>query len=71
MWAMSEAAPADWARVMAVATAMTGDQERAQYLLRNEPLRAFDGRTAEELVRAGRAEDVISYLQSLAAGAAG
>lgn len=50
---------------------MTGDEARAQHLLRNEKLRAFEGRTAEELIQAGRAGDVISYLQSLAAGAAG
>lgn len=63
--------PAEWARVLAVATAMTGDEARAQHLLRNEKLRAFEGLTAEELVRAGRADDVIGYLHSLAAGSAG
>lgn len=68
---MSETMPADWMRVLAVATAMTGDEDRARHLLRNEPLPAFDGQTAEELVRAGRAQDVIDYLQSLAAGSAG
>lgn len=75
MCGMSEITPVDmpddWTRVVAVATAMTGDEARALHLLRNEPLRAFEGRTAEELLRAGRADDVIGYLQSLAGGAAG
>lgn len=75
MCAMSEPTPADmpddWTRVVAVATAMTKDEARAQHLLRNEKLRAFEGLTAEELVRAGRADDVIGYLQSLAGGSAG
>lgn len=68
---MPETTSADWTRLLAMATAMTGDEDRARHLLRSEPLRAFDGQTAEALVRAGRAQDVIDYLQSLAAGSAG
>lgn len=68
---MKDVAATDWDRVLDVATVMTGDVERAAHLLRQEPLRAFDGQTAQALIQAGRAEDVISYLQSLAAGAAG
>lgn len=58
-------------RVLAVASDMTGDMERAVFLLRNEPLRVFDYKTAEALVQEGRADDVIAYLRSLAGGAAG
>ena len=61
----------DMVRVLAVASDMTGDVERAVFLLRNEPLRVFDYRTAEQLVQDGRADDVVAYLRSLAAGAAG
>ena len=61
----------DMVRVLAVATEMTGDAERAAFLLRNEPLRPFGYRTADALVQEGRVEDVVAYLESLAGGAAG
>ena len=61
----------DLVRVLAVSTEMTGDVERAAFLLRNEPLRAFGYKTADALVHEGRAEAVIAYLESLAGGAAG
>lgn len=61
----------DLVRVLAVSTEMTGDVEKAAFLLRNEPLRAFGYKTADALVHEGRAEAVIAYLESLAGGAAG
>lgn len=38
---------------------------------RNEPLQAFAYKTAEQLVSEGRADDLIGYVMSLEAGAAG
>ncbi len=61
----------DMVRVLTVAAEMTGDEGRAAFLLRNEPLRAFGYKTAETLVQEGRAEAVVAYLESLAGGAAG
>lgn len=61
----------DMVRVLAVATEMTGDSERAVFLLRNEPLRAFSYKTADTLIQDGRADAVIAYLESLVGGAAG
>lgn len=61
----------DMIRVLAVATAMTGDEGRAVFLLRNEPLKAFEYKTAETLVQEGRTDAVVAYLESLAGGAAG
>ncbi len=58
-------------RVLAVATEITGDSERAAFLLRNEPLRAFGYKTADTLVQEGRSDAVIAYLESLAGGSAG
>jgi len=58
-------------RVLAVATEMTGDEKRAAFLLRNEPLRAFGYKTADALIQDGRADMLIAYLESLAGGAAG
>jgi len=61
----------DMVRVLAASTKMTGDEKRAAFLLRNEPLRAFGYKTADALIQEGRADDVIAYLESLAGGAAG
>jgi len=61
----------DTVRVLTIATEMTGDEKRAAFLLRNEPLRAFGYKTADTLIQDGRADDVIAYLESLAGGAAG
>lgn len=58
-------------RVLTVATEITGDSERAVFLLRNEPLRAFGYKTADTLVQEGRSDAVIAYLESLADGSAG
>lgn len=58
-------------RVLAVATELTDDAERAAFLLRNEPLRAFGYKTADTLVQEGRADAVIAYLESLASGSVG
>jgi uncharacterized protein (DUF2384 family) len=58
-------------RVLTAATEITGDDKRAAFLLRNEPLRAFGYKTADALIQEGRADDVIAYLESLAGGAAG
>lgn len=61
----------DTVRVLTIATEMTGDEKRAAFLLRNEPLRAFGYKTADALIQEGRADDVIAYLESLAGGATG
>jgi len=61
----------DMVRVLAAATEMTGDEKRAAFLVRNEPLRAFGYKTAAALVQEERVDAVIAYLESLAGGAAG
>lgn len=61
----------DMVRVLAVATEISGDEGRAAFLVRNEPLRAFGYKTVDTLVQEGRADSVIAYLESLASGAAG
>lgn len=61
----------DLLRVLSAAAEMTGDPGRAAFLIRNEPLRPFDRKTADQLVQEGRTDDVVAYLESLAGGAAG
>lgn len=61
----------DMVRVLAAAAQITGDKQRAAFLLRNEPLRAFSYKTADALIQEGRADALIAYLESLAGGSAG
>lgn len=58
-------------RVMRAAHDLTGDVARSIFWYRNEPLPPFGYKTAEQLVSEGRTEDVLRYLGSLEAGAAG
>lgn len=58
-------------RVLRAATDMSGDIQRAIFWYRNEPLPSFGYKTAEQLVSDGRTEEVLRYIESLEAGAAG
>lgn len=57
--------------VLDAATAITADHARAIALMREHPLRVFDGSTAVQLVMQGRHADVLGLLESLSAGSAG
>jgi len=62
----------DRRRVLDAATALAGgDADRAIQWFEHERLKPFDGFTASELVRAGRADDVLKFMESLEAGPAG
>ncbi|CAG9252227.1 conserved hypothetical protein [Paraburkholderia unamae] len=58
-------------RVIRAATDVSGDVSKALLWYRNEPLPVFGYKTAEQLVSEGRTEDVLRYVASLEAGAAG
>ena len=58
-------------RVIRAAADLSGDVERALFWYRNEPLRPFAYKTAEQLVSDGRSEDLLRYIETLEAGAAG
>lgn len=61
----------DALRVMGAAADINGSFQDAAFWFRNEPIGGFDFRTPEQLVSEGRAEDLLRYVQSLRAGAAG
>jgi hypothetical protein len=61
----------DALKVIKAGTDLSGDVNRALFWYRNEPLSAFAYKTAEQLVSEGRTEDVLRYVASLEAGAAG
>jgi len=58
-------------RVIRASADLSGDVDRALFWYRNEPLPPFGYKTAEQLVSEGRTEDLLRYLESLEAGAAG
>lgn len=58
-------------RVIRAATDVSGDVGQALFWYRNEPLPVFDYKTAEQLVSDGRTDDLLRYVASLEAGAAG
>jgi hypothetical protein len=61
----------DALRVIRAATDISGDVGQALFWYRNEPLPVFDYQTAEQLVSDGRTDDLLRYVSSLEAGAAG
>ena len=58
-------------RAIKAATDLNGDLNKALFWYRNEPLAAFAYKTAERLVSEGRADDLLRYVASIEAGAAG
>jgi hypothetical protein len=62
----------DALRAIKAATDVTGgDVARALFWYRNHPLAAFGYKTPEQLVGMSRTEDLLKYIASLTAGAAG
>ena len=62
----------DALRVIKAASDVSGgDVARALFWYRNEPLPPFEYKTAEQLVADGRTNDLLAYVDSLNAGAAG
>lgn len=58
-------------RVIKAATDLNGDLHKALFWYRNEPLSVFGYKSAERLVSEGRTDDLVRYLVSIEAGAAG
>ena len=58
-------------RIIKAATDLTGDLNKALFWYRTEPLALFGYKTAERLASEGRTDDVLRYVSSLEAGAAG
>ena len=58
-------------RVIKAATDLNNDLNTALFWYRNEPLSVFGYKTAERLVSEGRTDDLLRYINSIGAGAAG
>lgn len=57
-------------RVSLVAAQISGDRDKAVAWLQ-EPIAAFGGETASELVAEGRTNDLLDYIQSFESGYVG
>lgn len=58
-------------RIIKAATDLNGDLNKALFWYRNEPLSVFGYKTAERMVSEGRTDDLLRYIASIEAGAAG
>lgn len=55
-------------RVLAMATEMSGSQERAAIWFKHQPIPGWAGKTAYDLVREGQAGKVLAYLEAVRSG---
>lgn len=57
------------ARILAQVEELTGDPDQAIVWFRHQPIPGHDGKTAQDLVEAGHAGAVLTYLEELRDGA--
>jgi uncharacterized protein (DUF2384 family) len=55
-------------RILAMAAEMAGDDQRAAVWFKHQPIPGWAGRTAYDLVRAGKADKVLAYLEAVRSG---
>lgn len=66
--AAAERALSPLVRILAMAAEMAGSVERASLCFKHQPLPGWGGRTAHDLVGAGKAQAVLDYLEATRAG---
>jgi hypothetical protein len=55
-------------RILAMAGEMAGDETRAAIWFKHQPIPGWAGKTAADLVREGKADKVLAYLEAVRAG---
>lgn len=55
-------------RILAMAGEMAGDEQRAAIWFKHQPIPGWAGKTAYDLVREGKADKVLAYLESVRSG---
>lgn len=55
-------------RIIAMASEMAGDDQRAAIWFKHQPIPGWAGRTAYDLVREGKADKVLAYLEAVRSG---
>lgn len=70
-WPEAKDQAKDLKRVLAAAIPIQPDAQRTMSLIRNQSIPCFRHKTLLQLVREGRTEDAIGYLESVSAGFVG
>lgn len=55
-------------RVLAMAGDMAGSEERAAIWFKHQPIPGWGGKTAYDLIREGKADKVLAYLEAVRSG---
>lgn len=55
-------------RILAMATEMAGDEQRAAIWFKHQPIPGWAGKTAYDLVGEGKADKVLAYLEAVRSG---
>jgi hypothetical protein len=55
-------------QILAQAIEMTGSRAYAEFWLRHQPIPAWNGKTAQNLLSEGKADQVLAYLDAVKAG---
>lgn len=55
-------------RILALASEMAGDDQRAAIWFKHQPIPGWSGKTAHDLVRERRADKVLAYLEAVRSG---
>jgi Antitoxin Xre/MbcA/ParS C-terminal toxin-binding domain len=64
-----DAALSPLVRILALAGEMAGGEERAAIWFKHQPIPGWAGKTAYDLVRDGKADKVLAYLEAVRSGA--
>ena len=64
----ADAALSPIVRILAMAGDMAGDEQRAAIWFKHQPIPGWAGRTAYDLVREGKADKVLAYLEAVRSG---
>ena len=54
-------------RILAIAAEMAGDDDRAAVWFKHQPIPGWAGKTGFDLVREGKADKVLTYLEAVRA----
>ena len=55
-------------QILTLAKEMAGDEQRAVFWFKHQPIPGWAGKTAYDLVQEGRADQVLAYLEAVKSG---
>ena len=67
-WSRAPTALSPIVRILAMAVEMAGDEQRAAIWFKHQPIPGWAGKTTYDLVREGKADKVLAYLEAVRSG---